>query len=450
MTADYLDKVDGVGKELDARAKKFHAKVDEIFNASKKQLDDMKKTSLDILHQQEKMASDGWEKVKQEIKECEDKLRNGSTESLLQYEEMQGKKKMPLQKLSPVMPPNFTPSQIDDQSLSEMFGKLTEQQAKDGKPKTGARPKDTPQSIDKGNAATPKTAGGERKSALQGNQQISEEVTVPTVPQRQLIPTPSVQSRFNTGFSSFYQTNIACVGSGLAWVRTGDKRLQLMDQHGAVKDTIATGFAVNNVVLSPQGELLLSDATNSCIMSISPDKEVKTLFTTQWAPYGLCCLHSGDIAVTFNNEGRVAIYSRSGKIVQELDKKLFKCPHWMAQNKVNNDLYICDKDKTRYDSTGKVVALGASYQVRYQYTGQGNTEFCPVDLCTDNAGRVLITDYSNRLVHILDKDGRFLLYLLTQEHGLRDPVSIDVDSEENAWVGERNGGVKVVRYLRLQ
>ena len=444
ITADYLHQVDAVEKELDARPKEFHAKVDQIFKANKKQLEDMKKSSLAFLHQQETMVSDGFQKVKQETKECEDMLRNGSVESLLKYKEKQGKKKVPLPKLSPVMPPTFTLSQIDDQSLSEMFGKLTEQQAQRAKANIEATSQHIPKLTGQGNngllhGATPMTEGCESKSTHQGNQKTPTKAT---------IPTPSVESSFNTGYNSFDQS-IACVGSGQAWVRTGFDRLQLMDQHSDVKDTIDTWFYFRDVVLSSQGELLLTNINNSCIISISPDKEVRKLFTTQWRPWGLCCLHSGDIAVTFNTEGRVAIYSRSGKIVQELDKKLFSCPHWIAQNKVNNDLYICDKDKTEYTSTGKIVALDiTSYYVRYQYTGQGSTEFCPTDLCTDSASRLLITEYYNDRVQILDKDGRFLQYLLTGKQGLWMPVSIDVDSDGKAWVGEFEGGVKVVKYLQ--
>ena len=457
MTGYFLDQVNGVGKELDARAKEFHAKVDEIFNATKKQLDDMKKTSLAVLHQQEKMASDGLEKVKQEINECEEKLRNGSMESLLQYEEKQ-KKKVTLPKLSPVMAPTFTPSQIDSQSLVEMFGKLKDQQAQGTKARTGATTQDTPKSTYKGNAAllhsTTKQSGGSEsipeKSSSPGDQQISKEVTVPTSPQRKLIPKPSVQSSFKTGYEYCNQP-IACVGSGQAWVKTGGRRLQLMDQHGAVKDTIDMEFYFQDVVLSPQGQLLLSDIDNKQITLMSTDKMVRILFRTSYTPYGLCCLHSGIVTVTFFDEGKVIIYSGSRKIVQELDKTMFKCPIRVVQNKVNNDLCICDKDKTEYTSTGKIIALSldiTSYNLRYKYTGQGNTKFCPIDLCTDNAGHVLITDFYNNRVHILDKDGRFLQYLLAREQGLEWPISIDVDSDGNTWVGEVAGGVKVVKYLK--
>ena len=118
----------------------------------------------------------------------------------------------------------------------------------------------------------------------------------------------------------------------------------------------------------------------------------------------------------------------------------------MAQSKVNSDLYIGDLGCD--ESASKVVALDKDYRIRYEYTGQRDREhFIPRDLCTDNAGRVLVTDTVNNRVHILDRDGHFLQYLLTEEQGLSEPWRIDVDSKGNAWVGEMGGSVKVVKEL---
>ena len=131
----------------------------------------------------------------------------------------------------------------------------------------------------------------------------------------------------------------------------------------------------DDMVLSSQGDILLSDYDNNCIKSISTNKTVKTLFKLKWELYGLCCLHRGDIVVTFPSEGRVVIYSMSGKVIKELDKKLFTQPSWVAQSKVNSDLYI--------SGSGKVLALNADYKARYDYTGQRGTKepFNPCDLC---------------------------------------------------------------------
>ena len=121
----------------------------------------------------------------------------------------------------------------------------------------------------------------------------------------------------------------------------------------------------------------------------------------------------------------------------------------MAQNKVNGDLYIVDKEKLYTDYGGKVIALDMNYTFRYEFTGHGDDSeiFSPYGLCTDNSGRVFITDCMNDKVHILDKNGRFLQYLLTSAQGLRKPYNIDVDNAGNVWIANLNGRVTVYRYL---
>ena len=379
MTSDFSGQVDDTEKELEDKAKEFHTRVEEIKETYKKQLNELKISNLDILQEQEKMVSDGLEKVKQEIKECEDRLRSSDMESLLEHEDAKGGKKDTLPIISCVTPPVLTPSQIDTKALTEMFGLLT---------------------------------------------------IFPT----HLIPKPSVKSQFDTEIN---YPSVICVGSGQAWVKTKGT-IQLVDRHGAVKDTIYTDFHFHDMVLSPQGDILLTDWDNNCIKAISRDKTIKT-FKLKWEPCGLCCLQNGDIA--FTSLGHVTIYSSSGKVIKELNKKLFSGPRRVVQSKVNIDIYISDYRK--------VVALDEDYRVRYEYTGEGDgIPFEPFDLCTDNAGRVLVTDQGNNRVHILDKDGVFRQFLQTRKQELKWPRSIDIDSEGNAWVGEWQGCVKVVRILQ--
>ena len=104
---------------------------------------------------------------------------------------------------------------------------------------------------------------------------------------------------------------------------------------------------------------------------------------------------------------------------EEVDKNLFRHPCGIAQSKVCSDLYITDKMDKDFESIGKVLALDNDYKVRYEYTGIDNGEpFYPCGLCTDHSGHVLITDIHNQRVHILDREGQFLQYVLTGEQGL--------------------------------
>ena len=423
FTSEFLGQVNGIEKELDKRAEEFHRRVEEIKENYKKQLNEMKTSNLAILHEQEKRVSDGLEKVKQEIKECEERLRSSDMESLLEHEDAEVDKKNTLPTISQVTPPVLTPSWIDTEELTEMFGQLIIRKT------------------NKGDDTTQSAAAVHGRPVQASHIHTDTKTRGPTTqikPLKQLIPKPLVQSEFDTEIS---EPSLTCVGSGCAWVETDERIIQLVDSNGIVKDTICIDFDFNDMALSPQGDLLLCDTDNKCIKSISANKKVQTLFRLLSYPYGPCCLHSGHIAVTIRSECRVVIYSMSGKVIKELDKKLFRDPYLVAQNKVNSNLYINDNDK--------VLALDKDYKVRYEYKGQGNREsFLPRGLCTDNTGHVLITDSDNQRVDILDQDGVFLQYLLTEEQGLVKPWSIDVDSEGKAWVGEELGRVKVVKYLQ--
>ena len=453
VTSDFLGQVDGIEKELEERAKEFHKRVEEILEKYKNQLNQIKTSNLSILYKQEKEISDGLEKVKQEIKECEDRLRSSDIRSLLEHKGANNDKRDTLPTISWAISPHIlTASQIDTKSLAEMFGRLTV-------PKPNRRAEGSQFSVETSHITqkSSNTESGKKltepattqSSTVGPDEPVKAsprdtqtcDATTPTKPPTQLTPKPSVHSKFRTKALSL---SVTCVGPGLAWVQTEERKIELVDRNGLVRDTIHTDFDFADTVLSPNGDILMCDVNNKCIKAISVEKKVKKLCKLKWEPKGLCYLHSGDIAVTFYTEGRVIIYSMSGKVIKELNKKLFNTPYTVAQSKVNSDLYISD------NGAGKVLALDKDYKVRYEYTGQGERYFWPRGLCTDAAGHVLIINFSNQRVDILDEDGRFLQYLLTEEHalGMGGVGTVDTDSEGNAWVGEYYGGVKVVKYLQ--
>ena len=112
VTKEFTDNVNDIETKLEERAKEFHKKIDEILEINKTLLKEMKTSSLAILHEQEKSLSEGLERVKQEIKECEHCLRCGDVESLLKYGRAEDTSKAILPKISHVVPPVLAQSQI--------------------------------------------------------------------------------------------------------------------------------------------------------------------------------------------------------------------------------------------------------------------------------------------------------------------------------------------------
>ena len=154
--------------------------------------------------------------------------------------------------------------------------------------------------------------------------------------QRCLVPRPPVLSSFDVSFAYPY---IACVYQGLAWVLTAYRTLQLVDREGHVKDTVNIDFAIYDMAVTPDRDVLLCDHNGSCIKLLSKDSKINTLFKTSSRPSGVCCLSNKDIVVTYSLDSKVAVYDAQGQVRKTLEYK-FRFPLKVATNKVNQDICV--------------------------------------------------------------------------------------------------------------
>ena len=441
ITTDFLGSIDELEKELVSRAKEMHREVEAILSQSQNTLQQMKTAGLAKLRRQEKNLEDQLHQLKGDVEQYENQLRDADPNTLIQFKQSTGlrteKKKPPA--LETLSAPVLTKGQNDSKAMQNIFGELS----------TGAILQKSREFDEK----YPSCHSGSKSDRASDSDKT-------LVPSSHLIPNPSVQFKFEVQNGC---PHIACLDKGLAWVHTFiaplpskrmNKRtkLQLVNRDGSVKDTISTDFSIKDMAVTSDGDLLLTDYKNKCIKSVSQQKTISTLFTTSWTPCGLCCLHNDNIVVEFRGECKVIMYNRDGKIRQTLDHIKLRCPRKVAVNRVNQDIYICDRENIAFDSAGKVIAVGADDQLKYEYTGQSDSKFTPEDMCTDQMGHILITDYNNHRVHMLDRGGRFMQYVLTEQQGLYRPTTIDVDREGYLWVGEEvnviKGSVKVAKYLQ--
>jgi sugar lactone lactonase YvrE len=112
---------------------------------------------------------------------------------------------------------------------------------------------------------------------------------------------------------------------------------------------------------------------------------------------------------------------------------------------VDNNEDVCASDA----NAGTVVVVNNSGRVRFRYDGtpaRRKKPFNPRHIATDSMSHIIVADYNNACLHILDQNGQFLKCV--DNCGDR-PQGLSVDSEGRLWVGLRDSGeVKVIQYMK--
>ena len=115
----------------------------------------------------------------------------------------------------------------------------------------------------------------------------------------------------------------------------------------------------------------------------------------------------------------------------------------LSENR-NSDICVADCD------AGAVVVFSAAGKLCFRYTGP-NSFFCaafyPSGITTDSRCNILTSDFNNRRIHIIDRDGHLIRFI--QRCGLQGPYGLCVDSRDNLFVADRYiGQVKKLQYYK--
>lgn len=270
---------------------------------------------------------------------------------------------------------------------------------------------------------------------------------------RDLLDKAEVVATFPTGVESLWR--ISCLGTEEAWLSGKGKTITRVDIDGFVRESVTSTCQKTpvDIAVTRKGELIYSDSEHGTV-NIVKNGVSETLITAPrgWSPKGLCSTESGEILVNMNSgvQNKVVRY-KNRKIAQEIfkDEKgdlIFGKDKWMLFLVENRNEDICVSDY----NADSVVAVDKAGRVRFRYNGSpagGPEPFSPRQIVTDSLGQIIVADYNNVCIHILEQNGQFLKCL--DKCGFHSLCGLSIDNMERLWVGLiDNGNVKVIQYMK--
>lgn len=271
---------------------------------------------------------------------------------------------------------------------------------------------------------------------------------------------PTIETSITVGERYVY--DVACASKSSAWMCGAglfyyDNSVRLIEKDGNTSETLKCPVNPKYIALKSPGSVLFSDESDKTVKFWSRDDQRVLIKTENWIPEGLAVTLSGDVivcqyketevAAVHNSLSRVVRYNGEGSEIRKMEyskgKRLFLHALFVAENR-NFD--VCVSDKAKHT----VVVLDKMGEFHFVYKGNIETgkfqSFNPRGLDTDSQGNILISDYLNYTVHIIDQYGNFLHYLMRKH--LKFPLGISVDCDDKAWIGEYSSGtISVIDYL---
>ena len=271
----------------------------------------------------------------------------------------------------------------------------------------------------------------------------------------QIMLNPVVVSNIQSPFRGFLSKlwTILCEETKTTWTGGNYREIYQIDECGSILKTVSTANHVTSFSLHKNKLIFTVRWQDSKIYKYNGFEVTTFLDLSKWCPRGLCHTTNGDLLVSMRSpdktQSRVVRYTeKTESKVIEYDKRgtnLFSV-------NVSRVLFLTENsngDICVSDLAGKsVVVVNASGDLRFKYWGKISeqskyTSFTPSDIVTDVGHRIIISDYSNDTIHVIDCDGHFVCYIEYPCNG-----GLRVNADYNLVVGEETTGkIRVIKYL---
>lgn len=254
--------------------------------------------------------------------------------------------------------------------------------------------------------------------------------------------------------------HISCVTPDRVWISNFKHELRLIDTETGeclhkvdeVREPLTAEFPVTVTgngyhTVNSQCELFYVDKYLSINKLSADGKNTDPVLKISPPKPAIQCIHCSPfsenllIGITIQENGAVMRFDNTLKEFQLLNpytSLLHRNPCYISEN-TNGDVVVSDYYGFQ---NGALVVTDCNGIHRFSYTGK---VFWPAGLCNDALSHILLCEIHTQTVRILNKDGVFLSYLLTDHSfGIHKPIGLSYDVNTHLlYVG--SGSIKASR-----
>ena len=249
-----------------------------------------------------------------------------------------------------------------------------------------------------------------------------------------------------------------------AWVVCGwgQTQMHLWGMDGKKKNTQSLDIQIDDICVNHLGELLVSSYDAKKILKVDRKMNKSVFATLNWYPGGMtfskkrkelfvCAVDSYVTTRSSASRRMVIRISKDGEVLDQIEdngfQEVFCAPYRIYENMIGD---ICVSD--REENNVRVTSLNLEGILKNTYCGPSEVAlkkpFNPFGVVSDRYGHILVSDWSNNSIHLLDLSGQFVGFLLTEKDGLKGPNALALDNEGHLWVGDTKSTVWVYKYNR--